>query len=272
MKQEISYQQMLYIMQYLSNKKQIMPKDMLGRSLAYTCFLPRLSDKSYLYEKLKTNTPKKALYISTERLSKLIQTSSLDHSVEFDKEILCVIFSDLDKLANNESADSMDYLSMIRRLSPAFVIHESVFIDEYQILESTISGADMIILNIKHLQIYCEILHALESNPMLLDSNIDEIASQIALNTQDSIMKHALTHSIQTHINKLIAFAYNLGIIPILRIMDTNVLEIFQTLENPLYCFYATKETINTLPQESIKFVDKNIGIGSPVDILIVNE
>ena len=38
MKQEISYQQMLYIMQYLSNKKQIMPKDMLGCSLAYTCF------------------------------------------------------------------------------------------------------------------------------------------------------------------------------------------------------------------------------------------
>ncbi|MCI7411935.1 hypothetical protein [Helicobacter bilis] len=272
MKQEISYQQMLYIMQYLSNKKQIMPKDMLGRSLAYTCFLPRLSDKTYLYEKLKTNTPKKALYTNTEKLSKLIQTSSLDHSVEFDKEILCVIFSDLDKLANNESADSMDYLSMIRRLSPAFVVHESVFIDEYQILESTISGADMIILNIKHLQIYCEILHALESNPMLLDSNIDDIASEIALNTQDSIRNHSLTHSIQTHINKLIAFAYNLGIIPILRVMDTNDLEIFRQIENLFHCFYATNETIDALPKESITFVDRNIGIENLVDILIVSQ
>ncbi len=272
MKQEISYQQMLCIMQHLSNKKQIMPKDMLGRSLAYTCFLPRLSDKTYLYEKLKTNTPKKALYTNTDKLSKLIQTSSLDHSVEFDKEILCVIFSDLDKLANNESADSMDYLSMIRRLSPAFVIHDSVFIDEYQILESAISGADMIMLNITHLQLYCEILHVLESNPMLLDSNIDEIASEIALNTQGSIRNHSLTHSIQTHINKLIAFAYNLGIIPILRIMDTNDLEIFQTLENLLYCFYTTKETINTLPKESIKFVDKDIGVENLADIFIVGE
>lgn len=271
MKQEIAYQQMLYIMQYLSNKKQIMPKDMLGRSLAYTCFLPRLSDKTYLYEKLKTNTPKKALYTNTEKLSKLIQISRLDHSVEFDKEILCVIFSDLDKLANNESADSMDYLSMIRRLSPAFVVHESVFIDEYQILESTISGADMIILNIKHLQIYCKILHALESNPMLLDSNIDDIASEIALNA-DSIKNHSLTHSMQTHINKLIAFAYNLGIIPILRVMDTNDLEIFQQIENLLHCFYATKETINTLPKESIKFVDKDIRVENLADIFIVSE
>ncbi len=263
MQQHVSHQQILHIMQMLSEKKQIMPKDMLGRSLAYTCFLPRLSDRSYLYERLKCSiTPKKALHTNAEKLSKLIQTSHLTHNADFDQEVVCVIFSSLEQVTNNEDINSIDCLSMIRRLSPAFVIHENVFIDEYQILKSAISGADMIMLDIKHLHTYCEVLYALESNPALLELNIDDIALQTNLIIQDSKPYNNdknFMHNIKTHVNMLITFAYNLGVIPIVHVANANDLNILQSLENLLHCIYVTEETINLVSNENIIFADQNL-------------
>ena len=260
--QQVLYEHILYTMQIVSNKQNIMPKDLLGRSLAYNCFLPRLSDKTYLYENLKSeNTLKKALYSNAKTLAKVIQTNKIEHNGIESRELACVLFDDSNMAYENEKyMDPLDYLSMIRRLLPFFIIHDSIFIDEYQILESAIGGADMIVLEISYLLAYCHCIYALENNPMLLDFNIPDIVLQIAneYNLVANSIKDSINIATKTHIDKFISFAYNLGLIPIVCIQNKEDLELLHTLHNFPHCIYVPYDMIDLLPKESIIFAKSN--------------
>lgn len=273
------YEQILYAMQSISCRQKVMPKDLLGRSLAYNCFLPRLSNKAYLYENLKSN--KKALYSNTLTLTKVLQTRKFQHNEIESSELICVLFddsslyhpADLEGLeTKSESLDTMDFLSMIRRLSPFFVIHDSVFVDEYQILESAIGGADMVILDVAHLRAYCKCVSVLECNEQLLDFSVSEIARVIY--SSDFISSERLEFLSIAHIDKFIAFAYNLGLVPIVRIQNKVDLESLFNLQNFPHCIYVayngvgdfTSDTCNAvgniidlLPKESIIFTKNGI-------------
>lgn len=266
------YKNILHTMQVVSNKQQVMPKDLLGRSLAYNCFLPRLSNKAYLYENLKRDrTFKKALYNNVATLDKVIKTNKFETNEIESGDIVCVLFDDSIGCENEKYMDSLDYLSMIRRLSPFFVIHDSVFINEYQILESAIGGADMIVFDTKYLKAYCECVYAFENNSLLLDYNMTDIATYIASN--ESITKDSAKEATKIHLDKLLESAYILGLVPIVRIQDREDLVLLHALHNFPHCIYTSYDMIDLLPEETIIFVkNDNMNLqNKSIDIMIID-
>lgn len=275
--QHTLYKHILYTMQVVANRQNIMPKDLLGRSLAYNCFLPRLSNKAYLYENLKRDTTlRKALYSNIATLTKVMQTNKFEYNETEIGELACILFDDSNIDNENEkNMNTLDFLSMIRRLLPFFIIHDSIFIDEYQILESAIGGADMIVIDIAYLRTYCTCMFALDNNPMLLDSN--DILAQLTdkHNFILSNSKDSINITLQNYMDKLISFAYNLGLIPIIRIHDREDLALLQTLQNFPHCIYTTYDMIDLLPKESIIFCKNNkdnaILQNKAIDIVIID-
>lgn len=253
------YKNILYVIWALENKKQIMPKEVLGRSLAYNCFLPRLSNKIYLYENLKkVKKPKQALYTNAKMLANAIQTNYLIHNVGLDTEVSCILFNDYDLILNQKYMENIDYLSMIRRMLSVFVVHDSIFIDEYQIIESAISGADMIVIDIEYLRAYCELICILENIPQLLNHDIETVVLQI-----DSIAKEYKnqnkTNNLQIYLNKLISFSYNLGVIPIIRMSSDVDLSLLDTLESFPHCIYTNRDTAKLISKDNIIFTNANV-------------
>lgn len=103
--------------------------DLLGRSLSCSPFIPRMQDlrlEYYLKDDKKIIKAMQIYYI--EQLETL--SSNLDLVV-------------VDTTLNND----LSLISTIRRYSPYLIIHKDIIISKYQILESCIYGADMIILD-----------------------------------------------------------------------------------------------------------------------------
>ncbi len=191
---------------------------------------------------------------------------------------------------------------MLRRLLPAFIIHYSAFIDVYQILETAIGGADMIILDIAYLYAYIQCKHTLESNPLLLDSDVAYIVTQIIQDNYVKELRHSYNgvlkdnkeqefynnactltikesdrRALQIHMDTLVAFSYNLGLIPIIRIRYKQDLELLHTLQHFPHCIYAPQELARLLPTESIIFADGNMACNKHtqqhlIDVCIVTE
>lgn len=272
------YKRILYTVQSLNLKKQIMPKEVLGRSLAYNCFLPRLSNTTFLQENLKhTKEPLYALYTNAKILDVSIQKKYLN--VNFDKAYSCVFFNDYDLIDGQKYTENIDYLSMIRRMMPAFVVHDSIFIDEYQILESAISGSDMIVIDMQYLNKYVELLYILENKPEFLNCDIKIISSQIDFITKKCNTinnKHKKTNSLKSHMDKLMMFAYNLGIIPIVRVYGDKDLSLLHILENFPICIYADCNIAKFTLKDNIIFANANMfktgGLNSNnIDVFVFN-
>ncbi len=177
------YEYILKEIHSIEERMQIMPQDMLGRTLAYNTFLPRLSDRSYFFENLNKS---KGLLVDTKSFASLIKDSKiLDNS---DMDISCVF---LENLHNDDVDNIADYIGMIRRFMPVFVGYSGIIISTYQLLELAIFGADMFVIDMSHIKCYVEIL------------GVDNKTEMI-----DSIS------------NKLIAFGINIGLVPILYLND----------------------------------------------------
>lgn len=336
------YLQILRVMQMNAHKKEVMPQDVLGRSLAYNCFLPRLSEKSFLYEQLQRKVaPHKALYGDYATWTNMLENSQLEHGLAKDKQAACVIFDDCAAYASDlndfsSSAHLLDFLSVARRMLPSFLIHSSIFIDGYQILESAIGGADMIVLDIAHIRAFLDCLSVLQSNPALFELETCALAAYIAqqsraghsyskshidsqnatlnpntdscnktlnfntdshnkalnpnsqsgalnLNTADSqkgdkalnrnsvdlqngnggfnsnhrdSQDNANFKALQAQLNQYIAYAYNLGLVPIVRIHSLNDIALLHSLAYFPHCVYATQECMSALPSDCIRFCD----------------
>lgn len=329
------YLQILHAMQMNAQKKEDMPQDLLGRSLAYNCYLPRLSEKSFLYDSLKRQdssklalAPHKALYGDYTTWTNMLQTSTLTRSTAQDDTISCVIFDDCATYGcmSDLNACLLDYLSVARRMLPSFVIHKSVFIDGYQLLESAIGGADMIVLDIAHIRTFLTCLSFLQNNPNALETHIDQLAIHIAQyvlhkkdsqshqnNMQDmdyakenaskatnhptntmharksttpqennpaSTMNHSQdfqalqiqpnnmnhnrntnhnqdSNALQIQLNQLITYAYNLGLVPIVRIYSSSDIALLHSLVYFPHCVYAPQECMSALPNDCILFCEE---------------
>lgn len=195
--------------QILAYKKKILPLDMLGRTLSYNTFIPRICYKDDL------SNLKKSFKMSFASLNKTLSNISIskqsnifndkDNAEDFDS----VFISDIDSLQNTQDYTKLnilelDFLSVLRRLTPYFIIYETVLIDKYQILEAVIFGADSVVLDSMFLE------------------------------------KEAL--------NELLEFAYSLGIIPIFRAREKSCLKKLLYLKAPLLVIYTAKELIKLLP------------------------
>lgn len=101
---------------------------LLGRSLSCNPFLPRAFDTELRYI-IQDN-------------KKIIHTMQIN-----DEKTLESLNEDLDFLiVDTTLSDDISLVFTIRHYSPYLIIHKDVIISKYQILESAVYGADMIIL------------------------------------------------------------------------------------------------------------------------------
>lgn len=275
-------------LQITESKKQEIPQDMLGRMLAYSCFMPRLFDIGYLYENFRyvkndLSLAHKGLCINPSNLPKLLQDCNILHSAlsnDIDDEILCVlldsiptyIYSD-DSLAISSPCASMnldssledytllDCIGILRRLSPAFIAQGGVILEAYQILESAVAGADMVVLDLMFLRSYalfvCMINESLDNSSVSDDNNhvklnfdsINEILST-SINPKNYKYKNVLLDNL----NSLIALATNLGLVPIIRIQAKEDLSLLLGLKQAIDCVIVPTSFIPLLPNSYLIF------------------
>lgn len=197
--------------QILSYKKHILPFDMLGRTLSYNTFIPRICYRDDL------NNIKKCFEISSCELEKKLSSISISKESNIFTEEMRedfkgfngVIFNDIDSLITTQDYTNfnilgLDLVSILRRLTPFFIIYKSVIVDRYQILEAVIFGADGIILDSDHLD--------------------------------------------RDKLNELVQFSYSLGIMPIFQAKEKDDLKKLFYLKVPLRAIYVQKDLIKLLP------------------------
>ncbi|WP_199769222.1 beta/alpha barrel domain-containing protein [Helicobacter cynogastricus] len=124
---------------YISLKEQMLPLDVLGRTLAYNPYAPRL-DLEYL--KRPKQTPYTLLSLSAhtdlELLLHQLEKATHAHAIMID-------FTPLYD-QGMPSLAMLDLLGYLRRLSSQPLIHKDFFITPYQLLESVVHGGDGVIL------------------------------------------------------------------------------------------------------------------------------
>lgn len=155
----------------LKIQQEIMPFDFLGRSLSYNPYMPRSNKIDF---KRETYMPKKALKISPFENLETIDFSEgdfimIDFSLCYQKGIV--------------SIEIFDYLGHLRRYSDKIIIHNDLFISEYQILQSVFYGSDCVILDTKllgqNLKKIAEFAARLGLCVIVKVSNLDELKKAI---------------------------------------------------------------------------------------------
>ena len=262
----------------LEFKKQCMPQDLLGRSLAYSCFLPRLADSGYLYENFRRPDgapPFKGLCVKAEKLPHILQTSTLDNrppaldSLDQKDEILCVL---LEEQTQGDDVDSADYIGLIRRLTPAFIIQSGVVIDSYQILEAAVVGADFVLLDARLLRAYALLL-ALTQN-LNCKTPASDITSLLA--TQNPNPNDLKEHKqiLKELLNKLVVTASNLGLAPIIKVHDKEDLSLLLGLKQAIDCLLSPQDLVRLVPNSYLIFSESKLADGEEnaaygVDVLL---
>lgn len=110
--------------QNIKKRNEIISFEVLGRSLALNPYLPRdfwiLKESSQRVVLVKE--------ISSQRKISLIK----------NENIISI---------NTELSDEIALVGIVRRYSPCLIIHNDIFISRYQILESLVYGADVVVLD-----------------------------------------------------------------------------------------------------------------------------
>lgn len=101
--------------------------DLLGRSLSLNPYLPRAFDFDFS-PFLQDNI------IKTKRIKDLSRIYNLPSNLDFI-------------VADTTLLKDISLVSTIRRHLPSLIIHKDIIISKYQILESLVYGADMIVLD-----------------------------------------------------------------------------------------------------------------------------
>lgn len=248
------YENLLIKLYEIEKRKQIMPQELLGRTLAYNNFLPRLSDTHYLYTNFRYNPqdsimPHKGLFISLENLKIMLQDSIIQDNSELESQILCIF---IDDTKNTSSDDFIDYISCIRRLMPVFVGYSGIIVDTYQILELAIAGADMCIIDCFTLQCYANILTYMQSTQTHIEpNNIDLFLAFLQHNKKPKKTYLSILYSL---FNTLVTFSVNLGITPIIHVHTTQDLRMLVKLKTQVDCLLIEPELIALLPHSYLLF------------------
>ncbi|RDU65374.1 hypothetical protein CQA53_06260 [Helicobacter didelphidarum] len=276
MKELEEYKPILKQIYTIEERKNILPLDILGRTLAYNSFLPRLSDVEYLYQNfrvydkspsdknslqyekqsLKTSqinnnhTPvstHKGVSIQLDNLTTILQQATIGDNSHLEKEILCIFIDD--KGTNQDNL--IDSISALRRLMPVFIGYKGVIIDTYQILELAISGADMFVLDCNALRLFIDILSYAQTEKLPLDSiNTESFFEHL----QQTKHKKDSKKMLSTLFNNLIAFGNNLGLVPIIQLQDKNDVKMLLSLKNPIDCVLCPPNLISLLPNSYLIF------------------
>ncbi|PAF44678.1 indole-3-glycerol phosphate synthase [Helicobacter sp. 11S02596-1] len=132
-----SHKSLENLKQSLKNKQERLAFDFLGRSLAYNPYMPRAEALDFKRE-AKQNIAGNILFcppFSYEKLSFLpdnIKAIAIDFTPMY--------------VSGVPTAEALDCLSALRRYSDKYIIHNDMFIDPYQLLESVVYGSDGVIL------------------------------------------------------------------------------------------------------------------------------
>ena len=154
------------------------PFDLLGRSLSLNPYLPRAFDFDF---------------------SPFIQGNTIKLKCIKDESDISHLHDNLGLIiADTTLFKDISLIATLRRYSPFLIIHKDIIISKYQILESAIYGADMIVLDCaildsKSLEILCSFATHLGLR-VILDSSID--ASGDILSSIDFIMIDSLKTNI----------------------------------------------------------------------------
>jgi len=133
----------------LETRKQKMPLEWLGRSLAYNPYQPRDAKKAL--KSTPDNPYKMICEIKKASPSKGVIRSDFDPLL-ISKEYEAGgadMFSILTE--PHYFQGDLEYIPMVRRFSPIPILRKDFIIDEYQILEALVYGADIILLIAKAL-------------------------------------------------------------------------------------------------------------------------
>ncbi|WP_104757602.1 beta/alpha barrel domain-containing protein [Helicobacter salomonis] len=125
---------------YLATKQTLTPMEVLGRSLAYNPYVPRLSGNDL---KRVQATPHKLVSLDASMDLELLLTRL---NGIHEARALLIDFTPL-YTHGMPALESLDLLGYIRRLSPQPLIHKDYFLDPYQLLESAVHGADAVVLD-----------------------------------------------------------------------------------------------------------------------------
>ncbi|GLH58076.1 indole-3-glycerol phosphate synthase [Helicobacter ailurogastricus] len=130
----------------LALKEQIRPFEMLGRSLAYNPYLPRLEleqlrRKLSLAHAILALDPRQDLEVLLENLQKAQESQAL-----------ALLFDLTPLYAKEPSLEMLDLLGFVRRLCTKPLILKDLIIDRYQILEALVYGVDGLVLDPNLLQ------------------------------------------------------------------------------------------------------------------------
>lgn len=132
----------------LALKKQVRPFELLGRSLAYNPYLPRLNLEQLSRPK---NSPlAHALLALDVRLDLEVFLENLQTAQESHALALLLDFTPI--YAKEPSLEMLDLLGYVRRLCSKPLILKDMMVDRYQILEALVYGVDALVLDPSLLQ------------------------------------------------------------------------------------------------------------------------
>lgn len=162
----------------LQAREDFLPFDFLGRSLSYNPYMPRALVSDFARE---GKIAKKCFALSAFDYDKLAFVANLD------TQFVRVDFSSLYEMSP-VSTDVFDCLTQLRRYSEKLIIHNDIFLSQYQILESCIYGSDCIVLDpqilSKELASMCEFATRLALIPIVKISSLEDIKAAIFAKAQ----------------------------------------------------------------------------------------
>jgi indole-3-glycerol phosphate synthase len=133
----------------LERRKQDIPFEWLGRSLAYNPFAPR--DCSEILRSNEQDPYKLICEVKKASPSKGVIRQDFD-PITIAKEYERAGASVLSVLTEPHFFQgSLEYLTQIRRFTPTPLLRKDFIIDEYQLLEAVVYGADMVLLIVRAL-------------------------------------------------------------------------------------------------------------------------
>ncbi|PAF50505.1 hypothetical protein [Helicobacter sp. 13S00477-4] len=159
--------------QSLKNREDFLSFDFLGRSLAYNPYMPRAEIFDF---KREQDIAGKILFIES------FDYEDIAGILDFGSDMIAIDFTSIYE-KNIPSVDAFDCLTHLRRYTQALIIHNDIFLNQYQLLESAIYGSDCVVLDAgilgKELDMMCDFALRLSLVPIVKVASIEELKRAI---------------------------------------------------------------------------------------------
>lgn len=137
------------IRQALKYRQTLISFEDLGRTLAYSPFMPRIDSAFFK----RDGNAKSALQINIDStmldVALLEFATTLEAKAESSQNFHCYALNlsyALDSIDINASSLALESISLLRRHSTLPIVHIDMFLERYQLLESALFGADSVII------------------------------------------------------------------------------------------------------------------------------